>query len=33
MVESGAIDSGIPIIALQWLFIHKNELKEKWGNV
>jgi ADP-ribose pyrophosphatase len=33
MVDSGAIDSGIPIIALQWLFIHKNELKEKWGNV
>jgi ADP-ribose pyrophosphatase len=33
MVESGAIDSGIPIIALQWLFIHKNELKEKWGDV
>lgn len=31
MVESGRIESGIPIIAIQWLYIHRNELKKKWG--
>ncbi len=31
MVEDGTIESGIPIIALQWLYIHRDELREKWG--
>ncbi len=30
MVESGKIESGIPIIAIQWLYINKQKLKEKW---
>lgn len=30
MVESGRIESGIPIIAIQWLYIHRNELRDKW---
>jgi len=31
MVETGRIESGIPIIAIQWLFINKDKLKKKWG--
>ncbi len=31
MVESGKIESGIPIIAIQWLYIHRDRLKEKWA--
>ena len=31
MVESGRIESGIPIIAIQWLYIHRDKLKKKWG--
>jgi ADP-ribose pyrophosphatase len=30
MVESGRIESGIPIIAIQWLYIHRDKLKQKW---
>ncbi len=31
MLELGKIESGIPIIALQWLYINKQKLIEKWG--
>ncbi len=30
MVENGEIESAIPIIALQWLYIHKQTLRQKW---
>ena len=30
MVESGAIESGIPIIALQWLYINREKLRKQW---
>lgn len=30
MVESGRIESGIPIIAIQWLYINREKLREKW---
>jgi ADP-ribose pyrophosphatase len=29
-VESGEIESGIPIIALQWLYINRDKLRDKW---
>lgn len=32
MVESGRIESGIPIIAIQWLYINRDKLREKWLN-
>lgn len=31
MLESGKIESGIPIIAIQWLYINRTKLKEKWS--
>ncbi|WP_438970048.1 NUDIX domain-containing protein [Methylophaga sp.] len=30
LMEQGRIISAIPIIAIQWLFIHRDELKQKW---
>ncbi len=30
MVENGEIESAIPIIALQWLYIHKQTLRQQW---
>ena len=30
MLENGAIESGIPIIALQWLYMHRAELRKQW---
>jgi ADP-ribose pyrophosphatase len=30
MVENGAIESAIPIIAIQWLALNKHKLKLKW---
>ncbi len=32
MVKSGRIESGIPIIAIQWLYINREKLREKWLN-
>lgn len=32
-LESGKIESGIPIIALQWLYIHRQRLRAQWCNV
>lgn len=32
LLESGQIESGIPIIALQWLQIHREQLREDWIN-
>jgi ADP-ribose pyrophosphatase len=33
MLEDGKIESGIPIIAIQWLFIHRDSLRARWlGN-
>ena len=32
MIESGRIESGIPIIAIQWLYINRDKLREKWLN-
>ena len=31
MVESGRIESGTPIIAIQWLYINREKLREKWS--
>lgn len=31
MVEEGKIESGIPIIAIQWLYINREKLREKWA--
>ncbi|MCF6203863.1 MAG: NUDIX domain-containing protein [Methylococcaceae bacterium] len=31
MIESGRIESGIPIIAIQWLYINREKLREKWA--
>ncbi len=31
MVEDGRIESGIPIIAIQWLYINRDKLRQKWG--
>lgn len=33
MLESGKIESGIPIIAIQWLYINRANLKKKWSTV
>lgn len=30
MLENGDIESGIPIIAIQWLYIHRDELRKRW---
>ena len=30
MLENGDIESGIPIIAIQWLFIHRGRLRKQW---
>lgn len=32
MVESGEIESGIPIIAIQWLYINREKLRKKWSD-
>ncbi len=32
MLESGKIESGIPIIAIQWLYINRKKLREKWSS-
>ena len=32
MLESGKIESGIPIIAIQWLFINREQLRKKWSS-
>ena len=31
MLEDGKIESGIPIIAIQWLYIHRDKLRARWG--
>lgn len=31
MLESGAIESAIPIIAIQWLALNKKQLLQQWG--
>lgn len=31
MVEDGRIESGIPIIAIQWLYINRDKLRKKWA--
>jgi len=30
MLEDGVIESGIPIIAIQWLYIHRDALRSRW---
>jgi ADP-ribose pyrophosphatase len=30
MIESGEIDSAIPILALQWLALNRDQLRQKW---
>ncbi len=30
MLEEGKIESGIPIIAIQWLYIHRDRLRKQW---
>ncbi len=30
MLEDGSIESGIPIIAIQWLYIHRDSLRRRW---
>lgn len=30
MLEDGRIESGIPIIAIQWLYIHRERLRARW---
>ncbi|WAR46517.1 NUDIX domain-containing protein [Methylomonas rapida] len=30
MLEDGQIESGIPIIAIQWLYIHRDQLRARW---
>ena len=32
MLEDGLIESGIPIIAIQWLYIHRDALRLRWCN-
>lgn len=32
MLENGEIESAIPIIALQWLYIHRPQLRRQWLN-
>jgi len=31
MLEQGKIESGIPIIAIQWLYIHRDQLRARWN--
>ena len=31
MLEDGGLESGIPIIAIQWLFIHRQRLRNGGG--
>ena len=31
MLENGKIESAIPIIAIQWLALNRQKLKQKWG--
>jgi ADP-ribose pyrophosphatase len=31
LVEQGKIESGIPIVALQWLYIHRGKLRGEWS--
>jgi len=31
MIEDGRIESGIPIIAIQWLYINRDKLRKKWA--
>lgn len=31
LLEQGRIMSAIPIIAIQWLYIHRNELQQRWA--
>lgn len=33
MLEQGQIESGIPIIAIQWLYIHRDKLRARWLGV
>jgi ADP-ribose pyrophosphatase len=33
MLEDGKIESGIPIIAIQWLYIHRDQLRARWCGV
>jgi len=33
LLEAGKIESGIPIIALQWLYIHRQRLRTLWCGV
>ncbi len=30
MVEAGSIESGIPIIAIQWLYINRDKIRQRW---
>lgn len=30
MLEDGKFESGIPIIAIQWLYIHREKLRQQW---
>ncbi len=32
MVEDGRIESGIPIIAIQWLYIHRDKIRKQWDD-
>ncbi len=32
MVRDGVIENGASIIALQWLELHRDELKQRWLN-
>ena len=31
LLEDGKIISAIPIIAIQWLALHKDELRQRWA--
>ena len=31
LLEQGKIDSGIPIIAIQWLALNRDKLRREWG--
>ncbi|HIF55102.1 MAG: NUDIX domain-containing protein [Methylococcales bacterium] len=31
MVEAGSIESGIPIIAIQWLYINRDKIRQQWA--
>jgi len=33
MLENGEIESAIPIIAIQWLALNRQNLKLEWGAV